>query len=147
MQQTSYAFMKPDDGRFLRVYHYEDDPHSGEGGFYEFSMDHDEPIYETGEPAALLDTMIGIQNGRYLSEEALHRHLPRPFGVHLKYFVPVAFIRELSPVTDGGDTLVRSMDVRLVRFDDTSDPNSIWLDDIENRFDPNPNLASSSSPR
>jgi hypothetical protein len=39
------------------------------------------------------------------------------------------------------------MDVRLVRFDDTSDPNSIWLDDIENRFDPNPNLASNSSPR
>ncbi|TLX17132.1 hypothetical protein [Rhizobium sp. MHM7A] len=142
MQKISYGFMNPNDGCFLHVFHYEDDPDDGGmGADSEFNLDKFEPIYETEDPAALLDTMIGTQNGRYLSQEALSGGLPMSFRIQIKDYVPVAFVRELRPVVEGGDDLVTSMAVRLVRFDNTADPASLWLDDIENRFDPNPNTG------
>jgi hypothetical protein len=140
MQKISYGFMNPNDGCFLHVFHYENDPDDGGmGADLEFNLDRDDPIYETEEPAAILDAMIGVQNGRYLSQDALGGCLPLLFRVQIKDYVPVAFVRELRPVVQGGDDLVTSMSVRLVRFDNTADPGSLWLDDIENRFDPNPN--------
>lgn len=142
MQKISYGFMNPVDGRFLHVFQFEDDPDNcGMGVAYEFNLDTDNPIYETEEAAALLDTMIGTQDGRYLSQEALGGCLPATFRLSIKDFVPVAFVRELRPVIDGGEDVVTAMTVRLVRFDNTADPDSIWLDDIENRFEPNPNTG------
>lgn len=139
MQKISYGFMNPNDGCFLHVFQHEDDPDDGGmGADLEFSLDKDYPIYETEEPAALLDTMIGPQNGRYLSQYGLGGCLPLR-RVQINEYVPVAFVRELRPVVEGGEELVTAMNVRLVRFDNTADPGSIWLDDIENRFDPNPN--------
>jgi hypothetical protein len=140
MQKISYGFMNPSDGRFLHAFQFEDDPDDGGmGSEYEFSLDTDYPVYETEEAAALLDTMIGVQSGRYLSQEALGGCLPLSFRISIKDYMPVAFVREFRPVIEGGEALVASMNVRLVRFDNTADPESIWLDDIENRFEPNPN--------
>lgn len=142
MQKISYGFMNPNDGRFLHAFQFGDDPNDGGmGSEYEFNLDADDPLYETEEAAALLDTMIGVQNGRYLSQEALGGCLPLSFRIPIKDYVPVAFVREFRPVLDGGEALEASMGVRLVRFDSTADPESIWLDDIENRFEPNPNTG------
>lgn len=140
MQQISYGFMNPHDGCFLHVFQYNDDATSdGIGYDLEFTIDADDVIYETDDPAAILDTVIGMQNGRYLSEEALFGGLPGKIRVDIKDYVPVAFVRELRPIIEGGEALVVSTTVRLVRFDNTADPKSVWLDDIENRFEPNPN--------
>jgi hypothetical protein len=141
MQKISYGFMDPNNGRFLRLAYYESDPGDDDmGSDLEFSLDKDFPIYETEEPAALLDTMIGPQNGRYLSSDGLGGCLPLK-RVQTKDFMPVAFVREFRPVIEDGEAIEASMKVRLVRFDNTADPESIWLDDIENRFEPNPNTG------
>ncbi len=142
MQKISYGFMNPLDGRFLHTFQFEDDPDDGGMGVeYEFNLDTDDPVYETEEAAALLDTMIGTQNGRYLSQEALGGCLPAAFRISIKDYVPVAFVRELRPVIEGGENVIAAMTVRLVRFDNTADPETLWLDDIENRFEPNPNTG------
>lgn len=149
MQKTSYAFLNPDNGRFLRVYSTEREEDCITP-YREFTFDEDEPIYETDEAAALLDIMSGRRNGQCLSREARSEWTPRVtewFKNRLirrkeqfEDYVPVAFIRDLQPVVDGGDLLAVSMSVRLVRFDDPADPESIRLDEIENRH-PAPNGA------
>jgi hypothetical protein len=142
VQKISYGFMNPNDGCFLHVFQYDNDADSdGMGYDLEFSLDEDDLIYETDDAAAIIDTMIGTQNGRYLSEESLFGGLPGQLRIDIKDYVPVAFVRELRPIIEGGEALVTSMAVRLVRFDNTADPKSVWLDDVENRFEPNPNTS------
>lgn len=130
MQSVTYAFMNPVNGKFLRVYSTENEedcitPHR------ELTLDGDDPIYETEEAAAVLDVMLGRQTGRYISQEARSEWLPT-VNLTIRNYIPVAFIRELEPVVPGGDFLVTSMVVRLVRFENTTDPDTIWLDDVEN---------------
>lgn len=138
MQKISYALMNPDDGLFLRVYstEHEEDCITP---YREFTLEQDDPIYETNEAAALLDILVGRQNGRYLSGEARSEWIPRMGkslirrNVQIGDYVPVAFVRELQPVVQGGDFLVTSMSVQVVRFDNTADPETIRLVDLENR--------------
>lgn len=135
MQTIQYGFIDPINGLFLRVFTHDHDPdNAGIGSDFEFTLDKDYPVYECDQPAALLDIMFGPQNGRYLSQDGLYGSLPTPFRIDIQPFVPVAFIKEFRPVIEGGDAILTSTEVRLVRFDDTSDPGSLWLDDLEHRF-------------
>lgn len=135
MQKIDYGFMDRS-GYFLRLAASEHDPdNAGDGYDYSFILDADHPIYETDDPAAILDTMIGYQNGRYLSKDGQFGGLPSKYRININDFVPVAFIREMKSVIDGGERIAASMTVRLARFADTSDPESVWLDDVENILD------------
>ncbi|MNU26929.1 hypothetical protein D3C71_153120 [compost metagenome] len=130
MQKVAYAFMNPGNGKFLRVYSTENEedcitPQR------ELTLDWDDPIYETEEAAAVLDIMHGRKTGRYISREAASDWLPR-VNLSIGNYVPVAFIRELQPVLPGGDLLITSMAVRLVRFEHAMDPDTLWLDDVDN---------------
>ena len=139
MQKISFGFMNPETGHLLRVYSTEHDEDCITP-YREFTLDKSDEVYETEEAAAVLDIMNRGRASRCISGEARSDWLPRPCRWLVKRdfriddYVPVAFVRELEPILEGGDELVTSMNVRLVRFDDAADPESIWFDDIENRF-------------
>lgn len=135
MQQVTYGFMDAK-GYFLRVSQVEHDPdNAGDGYEYHFEADADYPIYETDDPAAIIDTMIGRQNFRYLSEAGLYGGLPSQYRIDIADYTPVAFVRSMSPVIEGGDLLPAFLSVRYLRFGDTSDPKSTWLANIDNQGD------------
>jgi hypothetical protein len=100
----------------------------GPGWDTEFSLDQDYPIWETDEAAALLDVTHGPRNRRFLSKEGL-TGLPARL-VLIDDFVPMAFVRELESLIEGGDLLAVSTAVRLVHFENTSDATTVRLDDI-----------------
>lgn len=134
--EVAYGFMNLQTGRFLRVSR-NDEPFDGQEDHADawFSKDVHDPIWETDDPAVILDILNPWGPLPFLSEDARNSGIP-VFGWwfdrnELNSMVPIAFQRTMAPVVPGGDPIPVSMSVSGVHFEDKRDPKSFWLVSLE----------------
>lgn len=144
MHVDSYGFIDLEKGRLLRVV-------AHEGPFDEdddmqisswFSMDPEDPVWETHNLAAIVD-LLHPWSTPYLSEDALYGLLPSKHGGGSRYvepaeMTPVAFRRTMAPVVEGGDLVAVAMEVFAVSFDIERDLSSVRLGPLPERSPPRP---------
>lgn len=126
MQNVTFAFLDPQEGHFLRVTNRQESTSERM-----FTLDDDFPIFETTDAKAIID--IRRCDGDNHSLEAKNGKLPNSSLINIDDFIPVAFVREMTPVVPGGEMFASSTVVRLVCFDETFNSDTYWLDDLENR--------------
>lgn len=117
MERITYALMNPHTGHFARIFNHDGD--EGPGYACELTLDSDHDIFETEDPAFLLDIMNGPKDGRFRSKDALGGLLPATFCVPLSDFVTVAMTRRHESVVEGGDLLPVALTVREVKLAET----------------------------
>ena len=117
MERITYALMNPHTGHLARIFNHDGD--EGPGYVCELTLDSDHDIFETEDPAFVLDIMNGPKDGRFRSNDALGGLLPATFRIPLSNFVAVAMTRRLEPVVEGGDLLPVALTVREVKFAET----------------------------
>lgn len=133
---VTYGFMNLQTGRFLRICR-NDEPFDGQEDHADawFSKDAHDPIWETDDPAVILDILNPWDGRPFLSADARSGSIP-VFGwwfdrTELNAMVPIAFQRSMAPVVSGGDPIPVSMSVSGVHFEDKRDPKSVWLVSLE----------------
>jgi hypothetical protein len=141
MFKDSYGFIDAS-GRFLRVC-LNDEPFDGQESHESawFTMDADDPVWETDDVAVVLDLLNPWGPLPFLSADGLGGYLPSCHAggsryVDLRQMVPVCFRRTMKAVVDGGDVIPVSTEVFVASFADRRDPKSVVLGSLSELSSP-----------